>query len=733
MKKRLERRKPSFSARVTVPVFVLALAISAWAQSGLDRPPIGMMLDATGAARPVSGLPGSASVADPTMTGVVALGCGSFCLIKTNSSLIAAGQSVAASAGPALFAFDSSGAFVYFSQTRQLARWQSGQLTPVDYNVSGEIVSIASVGGVPQFATRQGGEIQVVSNDGAVMDVFPRGVGPLMLLSDGVLFSTGRAVVLRRPGASDIEFPLARAISFTAMSPDFIEVRAAAAIFALRLTPGREQLFELPQPLTTQPQLSLFTFDGATETPVGATYNYGDITDGASSAVRFRIFNNSTSGIEVYGPVVSGAGFAISAINGTPPVIIPPDSSTLNFFEFSVTFSADGLAPGNYSASLQISGPSIATISVLLLATMPGTSSQPGQPPAVTVLNGAGCSPNGVTAVAFANVNIGSIGLCNFTLTNLNSFPITISAITVTANSGFTLQQAPSMPLILNAGESTAFTVQFTPVCGPSPAYSGALSIVSTYYPGGNTYPLSGNGITLPLPTPSLVFDAQNFSSVQQHTLSISLPSPSACGANGYVNLTFTPAANLPDDSTIAFMSGSTRTLPISVAPGSAQVLIGGNASATFATGTTAGTISFSLSGVTVSGASPTASFTIAPAAIYIDSASASNQAYGQLNITVVGYDNTYSAGQMTFTFFDGNNQQVGQPISANFTSRFQALYAGQTMGSTFLMQVSFPVTGYCVPSTLTPDCPANQVIATVQATLTNSAGQTQTGTLTFQ
>lgn len=482
-------------------------------------------------------------------------------------------------------------------------------------------------------------------------------------------------------------------------------------------------------PLAAEAQLSVFTFNGTTETPVGATYNYGNIANGASSTVRFRIFNNTTSGVEVYGPTVAGVGFAVTAINGTPPVVIPPNTSSLNFFEFSVTFNAGGLASGNYSASLQVGGPSISTINVLLLATVPGNAAAPGQPPAVTVLAGPGCAASGANAVAFTAVNMGSQALCNFTLTNPNSFPITISSIAVSGDAAITVQQGPTLPAVLAANTATAFTLSIKPVCGQA-SYAATLTIASTYYT--NPYPVTGSGITPSLGTPSLVFDAQSFSSSQQHSVGIKLGSAAVCTASGYVNLSFTPSVNVADDSTIVFLNGSTRTLPFSVAAGSSQALISGSATAAFSTGSTAGTIAFSLTGATVSG-TPGASFTIAPAPIFVDTASASNQTLGQLDISIVAYDNTYSAGPMTFTFYDGNGVQVGQPVSADFTSNFRGFYAGQQMGSTFLMQISFPVLGSCVPATTMPNCQPSQVIATVKATLTNSAGSTQTGTLTFQ
>jgi hypothetical protein len=134
----------------------------------------------------------------------------------------------------------------------------------------------------------------------------------------------------------------------------------------------------------------------------------------------------------------------------------------------------------------------------------------------------------------------------------------------------------------------------------------------------------------------------------------------------------------------------------------------------------TAGAVTFTLTGALVTGYQMT-TITIPPAAITIDTATASNQILGQLDVEVIGFDNTYSAGAMSFTFFDTTGKQVGPVVPANFAPQFASYFGGQTSGGAFLMRVSFPVVG-------------NQaLIGTVQATLTNSAGPVQTGTLTFQ
>ena len=224
------------------------VAVAAWAQSGLDRPRIGMMLDRNGAARPLLGLPGSTMTANPVSTGVSSFGCGAFCLLKTDSSLIAPDATVAAPAGPALFAFDSTGAFVYFAQARELARWQSGELTPVSVQVSGEIVSLRSVDGVAEFAVRSREGIRIVRDGDVAVATLPRGARSVMLLDDRVLFSTAEGLVLLGSNGSQLSFPMASARAFYQISLDYVEILAAGGIFALRITPGKEQLFELPEP-----------------------------------------------------------------------------------------------------------------------------------------------------------------------------------------------------------------------------------------------------------------------------------------------------------------------------------------------------------------------------------------------------------------------------------------------------------------------------------------------------
>ena len=113
--------------------------------------------------------------------------------------------------------------------------------------------------------------------------------------------------------------------------------------------------------------------------------------------------------------------------------------------------------------------------------------------------------------------------------------------------------------------------------------------------------------------------------------------------------------------------------------------------------------------------------FTIGGTQVIVDSTSASKERTGFLDITIVGADNTYSAGMMAFSFFDANGNAIGSAVSGDFTSTFKTYYGGASAGSAFQVLVSFPVVGSV----------AN--IGSVKVALTNAAGVVNTGSLAFQ
>jgi len=91
------------------------------------------------------------------------------------------------------------------------------------------------------------------------------------------------------------------------------------------------------------------------------------------------------------------------------------------------------------------------------------------------------------------------------------------------------------------------------------------------------------------------------------------------------------------------------------------------------------------------------------------------------VEVQVTGFDNTRTAGLLTFTFFDaaGNTVAPGA-ITADATASFTSYFQSSGLGGVFLLTAVFPVTG-----------DPSQVSA-FQAQIADSAGTAQTARTTF-
>jgi hypothetical protein len=159
--------------------------------------------------------------------------------------------------------------------------------------------------------------------------------------------------------------------------------------------------------------------------------------------------------------------------------------------------------------------------------------------------------------------------------------------------------------------------------------------------------------------------------------------------------------------------------LQINVANGGTVGTYSGQTALTFQTGTTAGTITFTL---TFPNKAPySQSFTITPAQVQVSSITAVRQD-PNLVITMTGYDNTYTLGQLGFLFYDTSGKPMtAKPLNVDAGSAFKQLFfTSNQAGGAFSLKATFPVTGKVAD------------IGSVAFTLTNSAGTTSR-TPTFQ
>ncbi len=455
-------------------------------------------------------------------------------------------------------------------------------------------------------------------------------------------------------------------------------------------------------PAMLEAQVVLYSLSGIAPSPLGSVYGYGQVAAGDSMIVRFRALNTGTASVTITCLTVkntTGAGFSIVNSSSTPFVVAA--GQPMDFF---VGFSATAIT--SYAATLQVgTGTSTdacgGTIeSAILLATVV---------PAPILSVAAPCTgPDVNKNISFGRISQGTQESC--TLSILNPFPqdLTVSPLLVT---GAAFTTASANAVTIAAGQSASFTVQFSPATGS--AFSGTLTV------GTRTYTLAGAEFSPPLSSLVWSFDSPKIGSGEQHTLSLQLSAPATVAAAGTMTLTFSPSIkSVADDAAVQFVATSTRVASFAVNIGATAITINAQPNIVFSTGTTAGTITFTVdSGIYGLSGSPSTSVTTAPAPVALASSAATSRA-NELDVVISGFDNTYSIGGMSFAFVDRSGAAIAT-IPADFSPDFQTFFKGQT-GSSFLMRVSFPVTG-----------DVSQV-GGVTVVLTNAAGVVTTPSLKF-
>ncbi len=429
-------------------------------------------------------------------------------------------------------------------------------------------------------------------------------------------------------------------------------------------------------PVLLEAQVVLYSLNGIAPSPLGSVYGYGQVAAGDSMIVRFRALNTGAASVTITCLSINnttGAGFSIVNSSSTPFVVAA--GQPMDFF---VGFSATAIT--SYAATLQVgTGTSTdacgGTIeSAILLATVV---------PAPILSVAAPCTgPDVNKNISFGRITQGSQEAC--TVSILNPFPqdLTVSPLLMT---GAAFTTTSGNAVTIPAGQSASFTIQFNPATGS--AFTGTLTV------GTRIYALAGTGFSPPLSSLVWNFDSTKIGSGEQHTLTLQLSAPATVTAAGTVTLTFSPSVtNVTDDAAVRFVATSSRIASFAVNIGATAITLNALPNIVFSTGTTAGTITFTLdSGIYGISGSPSTSVTTAPAPVALSSSAATSRA-NELDVVISGFDNTYSVGGMSFAFVDRSGAAI-TTIPADFSASFQTFFKGQT-GSSFLMRASFPVTG---------------------------------------
>ena len=226
---------------------LLFVLMSGCASAQIESPQLGVMVDANGRARPVSGTLAAAVAGTPWFDGVVmSLACSAEgCVAKTESALFTpAGVVVDAPPGAAIIALDRTRpgtAYVYFVENGRLGRWTGNDLIAMDFAPEGDVLALRAVAGGFEYAVEHDGEVWIGGKClGAANSVLLLDGGGALLASDG-------HVRLLRSDGTELDFTVGGFVGgFIRMSDQYVQVITDGGMWALDIEPGQEQMFLLP-------------------------------------------------------------------------------------------------------------------------------------------------------------------------------------------------------------------------------------------------------------------------------------------------------------------------------------------------------------------------------------------------------------------------------------------------------------------------------------------------------
>jgi len=433
-------------------------------------------------------------------------------------------------------------------------------------------------------------------------------------------------------------------------------------------------------------QLQLHWIDApGSEQPVGEHFDVGVAAAGDILDTRFRIRNIGEASVVLERLRIKGTGFSLQGHPSVPYVVAPGSN-----VDFRVRFAPTDY--GSYSAVLRINDTYVmifgtSPVSLLLAVEREG------------VFRRVGSSDT----ILFGNLEGGSAKRLHFRIENPSPKTLAITGFSISDNA-FHLTEDSAIPASLEPGEQAFFFIAFQP---PSAGlYRATLSIND------RSFLLEGVGSHPPFPVPSMVFSKQAFLSGEQGTLTVELASPSPVSGTGEIRIEFHPSIEGPaDDPAIQFLATGSRKIGLHVREGETGVLLGEQPSTVFQTGTTAGTITFTLElGAHVL----KTDLPIPPSVVAVESGELSRSTTG-LDLCLTGFDNSQSASEISFTFLDKDGRVAGAgPVRASVGDAFRAYFASAQLGGMFSLTARFPVAGDV------------SLIRAVEVEFTNDAGTSE-------
>ena len=413
-----------------------------------------------------------------------------------------------------------------------------------------------------------------------------------------------------------------------------------------------------------QLQLYLIKAPGS-EQPVNGQIDVGSVPSGDIHDTKLRIRNLGDTEVLLERFRVQGEGFTIEG-NPTTPYKVAPGTNV----DFRVRFRP--LNFGSYSANLRINDNTTFI-----------TGSSPKSITLSAKENGEFQLLSSGDTTLFGSVELPSNAARRFRLDNPANTQLSVSNLSV-GTGMFKLVDLSPAPFALDPGESLEFTVTYNPLMAG--IHQSELILNQ------RTFQLEGVGVDPPYPEPEILLETQALESGAQGSISVRLPSPSIATGTGELRMKFQPSIDwAADDPAIQFLASGSKVIPLKVFKGETYTHLGNEETAVFQTGTTAGTITFT---VKLGTHKIQASGTMLPSPVVMDSSSLKRTATG-LELNIAGFDNSQSTSEIAFTFYDKSGRALtSAPIKADVSVAFSHFFLTTKLGGLFSLTAAFPVAG---------------------------------------
>ncbi|MGC1450281.1 MAG: choice-of-anchor D domain-containing protein [Candidatus Sulfotelmatobacter sp.] len=254
-----------------------------------------------------------------------------------------------------------------------------------------------------------------------------------------------------------------------------------------------------------------------------SSLSFGSVTVGSGQSVSETVSNTGGSSVTISQVGISGAGFSLSGINA--PVTLPAGQSA----SFSVSFAPQsaGAVSGNVTITSNASNPTLAI-----------------------PLSGAGTTAVGQLTVTPSTLGLGSVvvGTSGTAAGSLTAAGATVTVTAASTNNSVFSVGGLSLPVTIPAGQSTSFTVTFSPqVTGVA---SATLSFTSNAQPSTTTEALTGSGMPAPVHTVNLSWNASTSPNISGYNIYRAVFTTS-CGSYAKINSVLDTSTLYTDSSVV--------------------------------------------------------------------------------------------------------------------------------------------------------------------------------------